>query len=223
MNVEENNAWTTNVDGTRQIVTKAAREGARHLIFLSTGGVYGYSDGTAWAEDAPVRPIRYYGYTKWIGEIVASMHHSLFGLPVTILRLFFPFGSGQRHSIFVRIPQWIRNGAPITIYKNQHPKMNPVHVDDVVTAVERVITPAEGLRVFNVCGNETVSFPKIVELFEQKMGCVAVREDVDSYHGDILGDNSRLRQLGWAPRQGIESLPDTALENCSNPTPTTHA
>ncbi len=82
----QDEAWRVNVIGTRHIVQAAEAVGA-WLIFPSTSAIF---DGAnpPYAEDAPPRPVCYYGVTKLQSE------NDLKGVsvPVTIVRLTTLFG-----------------------------------------------------------------------------------------------------------------------------------
>lgn len=196
----EQTMWDVNVNGTRNILDLAVRAKAKHFVFLSSGGVYGYAVGKYRRETDNTDPIGFYGYTKWIGENLALMYHKLHGLTVTIIRLFFPYGPGQRSGIFPFISQSVSEGRKLTIHKNGSPKMNPIHIDDLVSAIGLVVQNGSGITTYNLCGDETLSFLDIVRLFEKHSGRSANITSSDESEGDLLGDNSLIKQkLGWKP------------------------
>jgi nucleoside-diphosphate-sugar epimerase len=66
--------------------------------------------------------------------------------------------------------------------------------------------------VYNVCGDEDISFLEAVQRTQTRLGRSARLESRDVYPGDMMGSNQRLRQAGWAPRHSIRQhlgpLPD---------------
>jgi nucleoside-diphosphate-sugar epimerase len=190
--------YKVNVDGTRTALDWAVRHRVSHFVLFSSGGVYGYGAGRS-SENDPVNPVGEYGRSKRRAEEVAEQYHRRYGLPVTVVRLFFPFGPGQTRGIFPTITDAIREGKPLTIHEGGAPRINPVHRADIATAVERLLELPAGFRVFNLCGDEEVSFLDLVRQAEERQGRPAVLEFSRESPGDLLGDNARLKSLGWTP------------------------
>lgn len=196
--------WRCNVDGTFHALEWAARQQAKHFILFSSGGVYGYGREQYFTEEHRPDPIGFYGYTKLIAEETARAHHRLLGMPVTVVRLFFPYGDGQEKGVFPLISNAVRNGSPLTVHRDGCPRINPVHVEDVASAVERMASSPAGFRVFNLCGDETVSFLDLVSFYEKRHGRKALLTASGQDQGDLLGANGLLkRELGWMPARTI--------------------
>ena len=207
MKADEDDLWRTNVDGTRHVLDWAVRRGARRVVFFSTGGVYGYRDTPA-DEDSPLDPVGYYGHTKWLGEHTCRMYARLCGLTVTVVRLFFPYGPGQRTGVFQFIHDAVRDEKTIRIHADGAPRMNPVHADDVADAVERILLRAGAGDLYNVCGDETVGFLDVVRMFEQHLGKRASCVPTDEPAGNLVGSSARAkRDLDWRPRRTLADLP----------------
>jgi len=208
--------WNVNVNGTRNVLDWAARKKAEHVVFFSSGGVYGYGREQYFKESDPLDPIGFYGYTKWIGENLTAMYAQLYDIPVTVVRLFWPYGPGQKAGVFSYIFRAVGQGTPLAIKKGGSPKMNPVHVDDIVAAVAAIAAAGGEGRTYNLCGDETVSFLEAVRLFEDRLGKKAVVSFTDEDQEDLLGDNSLLKQtLGWQPTESLSGLADTILKEKS--------
>ncbi len=199
--------WRGNVVTTYNMLECAVQTKARHFVYFSTGGVYPYAFDTLHDEACELEPIGFYGHTKWIGECLARSYHHLYGIPITIIRLFFPYGAAQQRGVFQFIARSVRDGSPMTIKPHGAPKMNPVHIDDVLSAIDLIDESADGCRIFNLCGNEFISFREAVGLFEEKYNRQAELTEVPDAEGDLLGNNEKLkRELGWQPRFGIHEI-----------------
>lgn len=196
--------WNVNVTGTKNILDWAVKTQAKHFIFISSGGVYGYSKNEYRRESDRLDPIGPYGYTKWIGEKVAYMYSKLHQLPVTVIRLYFPYGPEQKAGIFPLIHRSVQKGDELTIKKNGSPRFNPVHIDDLVSAIGKVMKSYQGFRTYNVCGDESASFLEVVRLFEKECGRKANLMYLGEDEGDLLGDNSMIKEeLGWEPKKNL--------------------
>jgi UDP-glucose 4-epimerase len=205
MNSPERRAlWTTNVVGTLNMLEWAIRHEARQIVFFSSGGVYGYAKDRPWLESDAVNPIGFYGHTKLIAENLTRAYYDTAKLAVSVIRLFFPYGEGQQRGIFRLVSDSIQNGSALTVNQRGAPRINPVHIDDVVSATERILDTPAGYRVFNLCGDEAVSFLDLVHRYEVKHGKKAVLKLSGIDHEDLLGSNRLLKDhTGWQPRQGI--------------------
>jgi len=193
--------WAANVDATRRVAEWAVAHQAAHLIFIGSGGVYPYERGRHWTEADPVRPIGYYGHTKYLGEELLRAYHALDGLSVTIFRLFFPFGPGQTRGVMPFVSKAVRDGTELTIQGPGEPRMNPVHVSDCVDAIRRALALGPGFRVYNLCGDRTVLFLDLVRAAEIEHGRTARTKTVPTGPGDLLGANDLLKsETGWTPR-----------------------
>lgn len=196
--------WDVNVNGTKNILDWAVKTQAKHFIFISSGGVYAYNKNEYRKESDGLNPIGPYGYTKWIGEKVSYMYSKLHQLPVTVIRLYFPYGPEQKAGIFPLIHQSVEKGDQLTIKRDGSPRFNPVHIDDLVSAIARVMESCKGYRTYNVCGDDTVSFLELVRLFEKECGRKANLIYSDADEGDLLGSNALIKkELGWKPQKKL--------------------
>jgi nucleoside-diphosphate-sugar epimerase len=207
--------WSVNVEGTRNVLDWAVRHQVSQVIFFSTGGVYGYREFEC-KESDPIEPIGVYGHTKWLGEQLCRMYASVYSLPVTVLRLYFPFGPLQKSGIFGFVFEAIRKGTALTVYRDGAPRFKPTHVDDVAAACKAAMVSAEsvepGYRVYNLCGDEPLSFVDIVRIYERRLSRKALQIQSPENQGNLLADNTRLKQIGWCPTHSIREL-----ENLSFP------
>lgn len=204
--------WPDNIEATRLLLEWCVRNRAAHFVFISSGGVYPYAEGLYHDEEERELPIGHYGHSKLIGEQLCRAFSAECGLQVTVLRLFFPYGSSQTRGIVPFIAAAVRDGRPLTINARGAPYINPIHIEDVVRAVLAIADADEGCRTVNVCGDEVLSFLDIVRLCERRYGQAARLVHGDADPGDLLGRNERLRVTAeWAPRHRlaafIERLP----------------
>jgi UDP-glucose 4-epimerase len=80
--------YRANVEGTRVVVSAAARAKAGRLVFASSGEVYpeGAPQQLPITEEHPLAPRSVYGLTKLLGEEIVHFYERTAGLPATILR-----------------------------------------------------------------------------------------------------------------------------------------
>lgn len=112
-----------NVEGTRRLLDWATRNDVRAFVFLSTGGTAGV-----------------YGETKHEAEELVRAS----GLNAQVLRLFFPYGPGQRARRLVpRLIESVRESRPIAIREDGGPLLSLTYIDDVADAIVRACDARE--------------------------------------------------------------------------------
>lgn len=212
--------FRVNVTGTVNMLHWAKRNRARSFVFLSSGSVYGYSEKNVSTESAPINPIGIYGHTKFIGERLCEAFCALYKFPAIVLRLFFPYGSGQKRGIIPYILSSIANGSTIHIKNGGEPLINPIHINDVVDAIWKLIRDLDESAsiprcdCFNLSGDETVSFLQIVRTLEDAMSISAKLEPCRSEERNLLADNSRLKaKIEWSPTNSIETWIHSELQD----------
>lgn len=129
------------VDGLRNVL-RALPLGTGRLIYVSSTGVYGQTDGLWVDEDSPCEPTREGGIACLEAErLLAS---DAIGERTAVLRLGGIYGPG-------RIPQanLLRRGLPIAAPPNGF--LNLIHVEDAVRVVLAVERRAPLPRCYNVC------------------------------------------------------------------------
>lgn len=203
------NLFAINTLGTLRFLEYGRRSGIRTFIFASTGGVYGYSNAPL-RESSPVRPLNGYTISKYAAEQLVKYFSSFFS--TVILRLFFPYGSGQRGRLIPSLVHHIGTGQPITIHPDDHPRINPVHVDDVVRAIVHA-TKLAGHYTLNIAGAEVFTIRQIAGIIGDKLGVQAefVKQKDTDVIGDMVGDISLAkRTLDWQPKialgHGLDAL-----------------
>jgi len=80
--------YVSNVQGTLSLLRAMREAGCRHIVFSSTGAVYGKADSNALTEEFACRPINPYGMSKWMIERMIDDYRSAYGFGAFCLRYF---------------------------------------------------------------------------------------------------------------------------------------
>jgi UDP-glucose 4-epimerase len=215
--VEPKEYFTTNVDGTFNVLEAAKRAGVKRLTYVASSTCYGIPDSYPTPEDAEIRPQFPYALTKHMGEELVLHWGKTYDLPVMVLRFFNVYGprartSGTYGAVFgVFLAQMLAD-EPLTIVGDGEQTRDFTFVSDVVDAL--VTTAASDLRdqVFNVGSGAPVSVNRLVELLKAKESV-----NIPKRPGEpdcTFADMTRISQaLGWAPMVGIEEGVAIMLEN----------
>ena len=127
-------------------VLDCARRGSvAGITYLSSGGtVYGNPERIPVRETDPVRPVSPYGVSCLTAEMYVEMYGRTYGLPVQIVRCANAYGPGQaldRNQGAVGIFfDRISAGLPVRVVGDGTAIRDYVHVDDIASAVSRIIT-----------------------------------------------------------------------------------
>ena len=71
INVPDSTYWDVNVEGTRNVMEAAKRQGVAKVVYCSTQGVHGHVEISPGDENTPIAPADTYQLTKYEGEKVA--------------------------------------------------------------------------------------------------------------------------------------------------------
>jgi UDP-glucose 4-epimerase len=159
--------FRVNVAGTQKMLDAAARAGVKQFCLVSSGSVYDPFDG-ALTEEAPVAPRTYLGASKLAAEILTRPFAALF--PVTILRLFAPYGPGQTGRLVPDLVRRVCNGIPISLPETgDGMKFCPTHVDDTCAVIEAAVDEVWNDLV-NVAGPNPVTIREAAATIGQILG-----------------------------------------------------
>lgn len=216
----------SNVTGTLAILEAARRTPLKHLLIASSSSVYGMAGKPSAELDMTDRPVSLYAATKKATEAMSHSYAHLFEVPVTCLRFFTVYGPwGRPDMALFRFAEAIAAGEPISIYGEGRMRRDFTYVDDVVTAIDRLIgvapvqgqpvsavdslSPVAPWRVVNIAGGRPVELMRFVSAIERAMGREAKKELLPMQPGDVTetaADVGLLRAL-------VDEVPQTEVED----------
>jgi UDP-glucose 4-epimerase len=141
--------FTTNVDGTYNVLKAASERGVRRVVFSSSREVYGEPLTLPVDEGHPLMSINMYGATKVAGEALCRAFTRECGLETRILRIANAFGPRDIGRV---IPSWIeeaRAGNDLIVYGGDQ-VLDFIWVTDVVDAMVRAADADVALPPINV-------------------------------------------------------------------------
>lgn len=172
-------------------------------------------------EDRPLRPITPYGVSKVASEALGYQYFHNYGMKVFLPRLFIHVGTGHPPATaiqnFARQIALIAQGRlePVVRVGNLDTARDFVDVRDGVQALMLLLEKGRPGQPINICTGEAVSIREILETLIDIAGIdVSVETDQSLLRPSdeplLLGDNSRLKRLGWARkysmRQTLEAV-----------------
>lgn len=207
--------FTTNIDGTFNLLDACRHHGVKRFIFASSSSVYGVNEKVPFSETDPIeRTISPYAATKVAGEQICSNYSYLFGIHCACLRFFTVYGPRQRPDLAIsKFTRFIREGQPIDQYGDGSTARDYTYIDDIVSGVlaAAAYTEKSAFEIFNLGGSATTTLAELISLVESAVGKQAVIRQLPDQQGDVprtYADTSKARRLlGYEPdtpiREGI--------------------
>jgi nucleoside-diphosphate-sugar epimerase len=181
--------FDVNVGMTMSLLQWAAQSKVKQFCLVSSGTVYEPFTGSL-QEDAAVAPRGFLGASKLASEIIARPFSGMFKL--SILRLFFPYGPGQRDRLIPDLIRRIRCGEAVQVTANgEGMRLVPTFVEDIADVCLASVE-SSWTGTVNVATPEALSIRKIAGLIGQRLGVQPKLEVVERTPIDVMPDLDRL-------------------------------
>ncbi len=197
----------TDVLGTYVLLGWARDAGAR-LVQVSTDEVYGdVPEGRSAREDDPLSPSSPYSASKAGGDLQVLAGVRTYGVDACVTRGANTYGPNQYPEKL--IPLFVTNaldGEPLPVYGDGRQRREWLHVEDHCAAVELVLREGAAGEVYNVGGEERENLEltgRILELTGAGPDLIRHVEDRPGHDRRYSLDDSKVRDLGWAPAHAI--------------------
>jgi len=202
--------FTTNIDGTFNLLDACRHHGVHHFIFASSSSVYGVNEKVPFAEsDALTRTISPYAATKLAGEQICSNYAHLFGIRCMCLRFFTVYGPRQRPDLAIsKFTKRILAGEEIEQYGDGTTARDYTYIDDIIEGVLAATDYRESdFEIINLGGSATTTLAELIKLVEAACGRPARVKVIGEQAGDVPRTYADVRKahelLGYAPQTPI--------------------
>jgi UDP-glucuronate 4-epimerase len=204
--------FSTNMDGTLNLLEACRSHGVRDFIFASSSSVYGVNVKVPFAEtDLIERTISPYAATKIAGEQMCSNYAHLFGLRCMCLRFFTVYGPRQRPDLAIsKFTAALFAGKPIDRYGDGSTARDYTYVEDIVSGILAAAryTEKSSFEIFNLGGSATTTLNELIAITEEAVGQKAVIRQLPDQPGDVprtFADVGKARRLlGYEPHTSIK-------------------
>lgn len=203
----------TNTGSTLHLLRFALETGCRRLVYASSMSVYGEQPDAAVREDAPCRPMSFYGVGKLASEHYLRIY-GRYGIASTSLRLFNVYGPGQnmgnmRQGMVSIYMSMLADGV-IRVKGRPDRFRDFVYIDDVVRAFLACLDhPESEGRELNIGGSGKVLVGDLLDRLLALSKTPARVEFAGETPGDIFGIHADLtlarRCLGYVPRTDLDA------------------
>ncbi len=202
---------SVNVLGTVNILEACKRYGVRKIIYASSAAVYGQPHYLGIDEKHPIRPISYYGISKYVPEHYINIYSQLWGIDYTILRYANVYGirqdpKGEGGVISIFMDKMLRNETRI-IYGDGSATRDFINVEDVATANIKALT--KGSReTINIGTGIATSISDLCDTMREIMEVDIDRQFVQERKGDIRHSYFNIEKakhvLDWTPEYTLQ-------------------
>jgi UDP-glucuronate 4-epimerase len=174
---------------------------ARAFLHCSTTGVYKPEGHRQFDEDGPLGDnhgvwpfLRTYSISKIAAEATARWAAQRFDLPTTIARLSVPYGDfGGWPALHLHM---MLSGNPIPVHVDAPSTYHPLHQDDILAKVPRLLGVASvPATTVNWGGSEAVSIEEWCTYLAELTGCEATFAPTEATIDSVMIDTTRMHAL----------------------------
>ena len=202
--------FTTNIDGTFNLLDACRHHEVKDFIFASSSSVYGVNEKVPFSETDPLtRTISPYAATKLAGEQICSNYAHLFGFRCMCLRFFTVYGPRQRPDLAIsKFTKRILAGEPIQQYGDGTTARDYTYVEDIISGILAAVDYRESdFEIFNIGGSATTTLAELIKLVEGACEKEATIEITGDQPGDVPRTFANVQKahslLGYSPKTPI--------------------
>ncbi|MBD3310698.1 SDR family NAD(P)-dependent oxidoreductase [Candidatus Woesearchaeota archaeon] len=162
-------SFSTNIDGTYNVLKACVEQKVRKLVFSSSREVYGDAQYTPVDEKHPIDPKNIYGATKVSGEVLCSSFAGNFDIDIAIGRIANVYGPGDKDRV---IPIFLDNcfsGKDLEVYGGSQ-VLDFVWVRDVVKALIEMMKDDYDGKTINIGSGKGITVLDLAKLVKKLTG-----------------------------------------------------
>ena len=222
----EQTTYALNITGSWNVYNAVLRKAPKaRVIPACSSAAYGaaLTDDPV-NEESPLKPVTPYGVTKATMEMMGRQFHLNYGLDVVLPRLFIHVG--PNHPPLTAIQNFARQLAAIKLGQqesilhvgNLNTSRDFIDVRDGATALWTLAQKGVSGEVYNICRGYAWKISDMLDLLIKISGVkVTVERDPQlirpTDEKTLLGDNSKLKALGWQPVIPFETTLKDIFDN----------
>jgi len=173
--IADESYWKVHYESTKHVLEECGKFKIKHMLLVSTTGVYGATGRAPRTEDGPYAPGDMYEKTKLEAERYAKEQCPIDNVALTIARPALVYGPGDLH--LLPLYRAIRGGYFRVIGDGSN-LIHPVYIDDLVEGLIRCLPeaqvpePSSGTtpRTVNLAGERPVPFGQFCEAIAAAVG-----------------------------------------------------
>ncbi|MBK9191858.1 MAG: GDP-mannose 4,6-dehydratase [Crocinitomicaceae bacterium] len=187
------------------------------LLSIGSSEEYGIVDAkkVPLNENDELNPNSPYSVARASQEWMSKVYAKGFGIDVIITRSFNHYGTFQNDN-FV-LPSMVKqlceikkgNGSKLLSVGNIDIVRDFIHVKDVVQAYTHLLEKGKSGEVYNICTGRGISLRDVIQIISDKLEIkpeITINKEFYRPNDNpiIIGDNTKLHNLGWIPEISLE-------------------
>jgi len=200
-----NDMFQVNIHAPLKIVEWARENAVKKFIYASTGGVYSNPNKPV-SEFFDINVNKKQGFypdSKLSAEILLKNYAEFFETFV-IIRPFFMYGEGQNETMLIpRLINSVKNELELTISGKDGIKINPIHIDDAVQSVMKILE-ISGEHIINIAGKDIVSLKELVQMISKIVNINPLFKYNGAIQHDLIADILVMKEILHVPKISIE-------------------
>ena len=149
-------------------ILNSIKESKRSIkyFFLSSAAVYGNPKNLPVSENDNIAPLSPYGFHKSISEKICEEFNVLYGIPITIFRIFSAYGIGLKKQILWDISLKILKNEKLELFGTGVESRDFINIIDISRAFEMLNNRNEiGFDIYNLASGEEIYIREIASIF----------------------------------------------------------
>lgn len=184
------------VGATARLLDYARLVGASRFVLASTASLYAGSSAPL-TEEAELDCSGFYAAAKRSAELLVNSYGEL--LSGLALRIFTPYGPGQRVRLIPDLVRRVREGEPVKLEGDRGLLLSPIYVDDLALVAHGLLGGGvgdPGFELVNVAGEQALGIREIAEEIGRALGTEPVFDPTgEGEPKGLIADCSKLRRL----------------------------
>ena len=173
--IRDESYWKVHYESTKHVLEECIKFKIKHLLLVSTTGVYGATGRSPRGEDGPYGPGDIYEKTKLEAERYAKEQCPIDNVALTVARPALVYGPGDLH--LLQLYKGIRGGYFRVIGDGSN-LIHPIYIDDLIDGLMKCLPDAQvpepqtdtKPRVVNLAGERPVAFGEFCEAIASAVG-----------------------------------------------------
>ena len=207
------------LQATTDLIEAFCNADGQHVTVTGTCAEYDWSYRYCVEDKTPLNPASLYGTAKDATRQIALAICQNKNIPLAWGRVFLPFGQGENENRLIPSVDKVlrRRKEPFSIYLNAYRDF--LHASDVAEAIV-ALSKARTSGAYNISSERPVKLEELVRLVALLTGgdpnsLLALGHEKQNEPPLLVGENRKLRALGWNPKFTIENGLESYIKGLS--------
>ncbi len=206
-------SWEVNVLASQRLAEIAIKSGVKHIIYASSGSVYGVKEELEVTEDLELVPLSVYNKTKMVSERVFLSYKDQ--IKVHNIRPATVCGLSPRMRLDVSVNmltfQALKN-KKITVFGGKQVRPN-IHIKDMIRVYDYFINHSESIEEGNYnAGFENISILDIASKIKEKIPCEIITSESNDPRS-YRQNSDKLISTGFEKQYSVDIAIDEIINH----------